>query len=67
MQLDTNMMPFGGGDHPMFVILNLFLSLGFAVGFQCTTSAFGDESRRMLIVFQCFVEYCSCHLHGEHS
>jgi hypothetical protein len=30
-----------------------------------TTSAFGDESRRMLKVFRRFGNHCSCHLQGK--
>jgi hypothetical protein len=31
---------------------------------KCTTSAFGEESFRMLKIIQRFGKYCSCHLQG---
>jgi hypothetical protein len=36
----------------------------FVAGVQCTTSAFGDEPRRMLKITHHFCKYCSCHLQG---
>jgi hypothetical protein len=41
-------------------------SLVFAAVVQCTTSAFGDEPRRMLKIIQCFGKRTSCHLQGEY-
>jgi hypothetical protein len=38
---------------------------GFAAGVQCTTSAFGEQPRRMLKVIHRFGKHCSCHLQGE--
>jgi hypothetical protein len=33
---------------------------------QCTTSASGDKSRRMLKVIRSFGKHRSCHLQGKH-
>jgi hypothetical protein len=33
---------------------------------NCTTTAFGDEPRRMLKIIQRFGKYCSCHLQCEY-
>jgi hypothetical protein len=47
------------------ILNSLFLSLVFASGVQCTTSAFGDEPRRMLKVNKRLGKNCSCHLQDE--
>jgi hypothetical protein len=43
----------------------MFLSLGFAAGVRCVTSAFRDEPRQMLGIIQHFSKHGSSHIQGE--
>jgi hypothetical protein len=44
----------------------VFLSLVYAAGSQCTSSAVSDEPRRRIKVIRRFYKYSTSHLQGEY-